>query len=292
MKSVFAILELMRPKQWVKNFFVIAPLFFSKKISVTPIVLNVLGAFILFCFFSSSVYLLNDIIDLENDKNHPKKSNRPLAKGVVSAKLVLALSLILLSIAIMGSFFLNKSFLMVGLIYWFINLSYCLYLKHLAIVDVICIAIGFVLRVVAGGIVVKVPSSPWILTTTIFLSLFLGFSKRRGEIALSLASSNQSSRPALKNYSIQLLDQFLVICATASIISYALFALSDYAFKRFGTHNLIYTIPFVIFGIFHYLYLIQFTDFYESPTETLYLDKVLMFNVVLWTISTIIIIYV
>ncbi|MCK5305937.1 MAG: decaprenyl-phosphate phosphoribosyltransferase [Candidatus Omnitrophica bacterium] len=282
----------MRPKQWIKNLFVIAALFFSKNMMDVSIVTRALCAFAIFCLFSSSIYLINDILDLEKDKNHPKKSSRPLASGLLSTRVSLLGSLILLSAAVTGSLFLDSRLLVVGLAYWFINLFYTLYLKNLVIIDVICIAIGFVLRIVAGGIAVKVPSSHWVLTTTIFLSLFLGFSKRRGEIALSLIPQKQTSRPVLKNYNILLLDQFLVICATLSIMSYALFSLSDYAFERFGTHSLIYTIPFVVFGVFRYLYLIYTSDYYEDPTETLFIDKPLIFNIILWIILVICIVYV
>ena len=282
MDNIKYLIIALRPLQWVKNTFVIAPLFFSNKMMEISTVLSVLFIFALFCLFSSSVYLMNDIIDLEEDKKHHKKSKRPLASGLLSVKTYLLTSLILLSIAIVGSFFLDKSFLLVGLIYWFINLFYTLYLKHLVIIDVMCIAFGFVLRVVAGGIAVKVPSSNWILITTIFLSLFLGFSKRKAEIAFSSSSSSQSSRQVLTKYNIPLLDQFLVISATASIITYALFTLSEYALNRFGTHNLIFTIPFVIFGIFRYLYLIHFSRYQESPTETLFMDKALIINIGLW----------
>jgi len=281
----------LRPKQWIKNLFVIAPLFFSKKLIDPSIVTRVLFAFALFCLFSSSIYLINDIIDLERDKNHPKKSKRPLAKGLLSVRISLLGSLVLLSIAIIGSFILDKRFLLVGLFYWFINLFYSYTLKYLVIIDVICIAIGFVLRVVAGGIAAEVLSSHWILTTTIFLSLFLGFAKRKEEFAISLKSYGQTSRPVLKEYSNSIIDQFLVICATATIISYTLFTLSDYAFQRFGTYNLIYTIPLVIFGIFRYLYLTEFSDFYENSTEILLTDKSLIFNILFWIICVVFIIY-
>jgi 4-hydroxybenzoate polyprenyltransferase len=281
----------LRPKDWIKNFFVIAPLFFSKKMMDISILTRVLFGFILFCLFSSSIYLLNDIIDVGKDTYHPKKSKRPLASGKISAATLLFISFALLFCSVVGSYLLDERFLVVALLYWFINVFYTLHLKHLAIIDVICIAIGFVLRVIAGGMLVNVPSSHWILTTTIFLSLFLGFSKRRGEIALSIVYSDKSSRPVLEKYSISLLDQFLIICATASIMSYTLFTVSDYAFKRFGTHNLIYTIPFVIYGIFRYLYLIGFTEYYESPTETLLTDKMLIVNILLWIICVILIVY-
>ena len=291
MNEVKYLMISMRPKQWIKNLFVIAPLFFSKNMMDISIVIRALWAFVIFCLFSSSIYLINDVLDLEKDKNHPKKSSRPLASGLLSIKISLLSSLILVFAAIIGSLFLDKRLLLVGLSYWFVNLFYTLYLKKLVIIDVICIAIGFVLRVVAGGIAVKIPSSHWTLATVIFLSLFLGFAKRKGELALCLTSQEQVSRPVLNNYSILLLDQFLVICAAASIMSYSLFSLSDYAFRKFGTHNLIYTIPFVIFGIFRYLFLVQSSGNYENPTEVLYSDRLLIANILIWLIACVFIIW-
>jgi 4-hydroxybenzoate polyprenyltransferase len=285
------VLVSLRPRQWVKNLFVVAPLFFSKQMADLTIVVRVLAAFALFCLFSSSIYLINDVIDLEKDKKHPEKSRRPLASGLLSVRTAIAAATLLLALAATGSFCLDKRLLLVGAIYWSVNLLYAFSLKHFVIIDVICIATGFVLRVVAGGIAVQVPSSHWILTTTIFLSLFLGFGKRKGEIALSVGCSNDDSRPVLRNYSVQLLDQFLVVCATASIMSYALFALSDYTFARFGTRNLVYTTPFVIFGIFRYFYLIEFTNFYENPTEALFTDRPLMLSILLWVACVVTIIY-
>jgi 4-hydroxybenzoate polyprenyltransferase len=282
----------LRPRQWVKNFFVVAPLFFSKRMMEPVVVAKAALGFCLFCLFSSSVYLINDIIDLESDKNHSKKSRRPLASGLLSQKVGAAASLLILAFAVAGSLVIGKWFLLAGVVYWGVNFCYTLFLKHLVIVDVFCIAAGFVLRVIAGGIAVGVISSHWILTTTIFLSLFLGFAKRRGEIALSAGSPEQLSRLVLRQYSVQLLDQFLVICATASIMSYALFTLSDYAFARFGTHNLFFTIPFVVFGVFRYFYLIHFSDYYENPTEALFTDKALIVDILLWIACVIYIVYV
>jgi 4-hydroxybenzoate polyprenyltransferase len=282
----------LRPKQWVKNFLVIAPLFFSKRMMDVSVIVRVALAFILFCMFSSSIYLLNDVLDKERDKRHPKKSKRPVARGLVSLKVCLVSSFLLLLLSVAGSFFLGESFLFIGLAYWSINLLYSLYLKQLVIIDVMCIAIGFVLRVMAGGIAVGVPSSHWMLTTIIFLSLFLAFTKRKGELALFLKAENGVSRPVLKNYNMQILDQFLVISATSSMMSYALFTLSDYATIRFGSKNLVYTIPFVIFGIFRYFYLINFSNNdNENPVEMVFGDSLLVINILLWIIASVFIIY-
>lgn len=290
METVKNMLAALRLKQWVKNFFVIAPLFFSQKITEVPILARVSLAFFVFCLLSSSTYLINDVFDIQEDKNHPEKSKRPVASGKVSVTAAISLSVILLLVAVVCSRFIGRQFLGLGLTYWAINIFYTFYLRRLPILDVICIASGFVLRVIAGGIAVTVPASRWIFVTTMFLSLFLGFAKRRGEIDLSGNNQNQTSRAVLKSYSIELLDQFLVICAAAAIMSYALFALSDYALARFGTYNLIYTIPFVIYGVFRYFYLIHFSRSYENPTEVLFKDKPLVFTVILWVICALFII--
>lgn len=282
----------LRPKQWVKNFLVITPLFFSKRMMEVTIIARVALAFVLFCIFSSSIYLLNDILDKDKDKTHPKKSKRPFARGLVSFKACLVTSFLLFLLGVTGSFLLSENFLFIALAYWSINLIYSLYLKQLVIIDVMCIAIGFVLRVMAGGIAVEVPSSHWMLTTIIFLSLFLAFTKRKGELALFLKSENAESRPVLKNYNMQILDQFLVICATGSLMSYALFTLSDYATMRFGSQNLVYTIPFVIFGIFRYFYLVNFSHKdYENPIEMVFTDSSMVINILLWIIASVFIIY-
>lgn len=281
----------LRPKQWIKNLLVIAPLFFSKRMMDISVIASVVWAFILFCMFSSSIYLLNDILDKDKDRRHPKKSKRPVARGLVSFREGLVASFLLLVLAVALSLFLGEKFLFIGLAYWSINLLYSVYLKQLVIIDVMCIAIGFVLRVMAGGIAVGVPASHWMLTTIIFLSLFLAFTKRRGELALFIKAENGVSRPVLKNYNMQILDQFLVISATASIMSYALFTLSDYAAIRFGTKNLVFTIPFVIFGIFRYFYLIHFTHDNENPIEVAFSDLFLVINILLWIIVSVFIIY-
>jgi len=281
----------LRPKQWVKNVLVIAPLFFSKRMMDFSVIAKVILAFLLFCLFSSSIYLLNDALDKDKDRKHPKKSKRPIARGLVSLKLCLSSSFLLLLLGVGGSLLLGEGFLFIGLAYWSINLLYSVYFKQLVIIDVMCIAIGFVLRVMAGGIAVGVPSSHWMLTTIIFLSLFLAFTKRKGELALFMKASDGVSRPVLKNYNMQILDQFLVISATASIMSYTLFTLSDYAAVRFGSKNLVFTIPFVIFGVFRYFYLVNFSGDNENPIEVAFTDLILVVNILLWIIVSIFIIY-
>lgn len=280
----------LRPRHWVKNFFVIAPLFFSKRMFELGVVSRTLLFFILFCLLSSSVYLINDIIDKEQDRKHPKKSKRPLPLGLLSVKVAFWGAVVLFLIVASGSFFLDKRFFIVGMVYWGMNLAYTLLLKQIVIVDVICLALGFVLRVIAGGIAVEVYSSPWILVTTFFLSLFLGFAKRRSELTVYPEFKGDESRSMLEYYNIKILDKFLTICATASIMSYALFTLAGYTLQRFGTHQLVYTIPFVVYGVFRFSYLVYFAD-YENPTDTLFSDKALMLNLLTWVITVVFIIY-
>lgn len=280
----------LRPKQWVKNLFVVVPLFFSKNLGDISVVFHVLIAFVLFCLFSGSIYLLNDVVDLERDRGHQKKCRRPIAAGLISKRTALLSAGILAVISICGSLWLDIDFLFIGLIYLFINLAYIFFVRDLILLDVMFIASGFVLRVIAGGIVVNVPSSHWILMSTIFLALFLGFTKRRGEHALLKEALSKQHRPVLREYNIQLLDQFLVISATAAIISYSLYTVSDYALERFGTYNLVYTTPFVMFGIFYYLFLVQTEGLGDSPTEVLFTDKTLLVTIGLWLIAVTLII--
>lgn len=280
----------LRPKQWIKNFFVVAPLFFSQNLHDISIVFHVIIAFFIFCIFSGIVYLLNDIIDLEIDRKHPKKSKRPLAAGLITKNTVAIVAVFLMIVSIFGSLWLGNRFLYVGLSYLLLNIFYSLLIKNVVILDVISIAIGFALRLVAGGIVVEVPASHWSLMSTIFLALFLGFGKRKGEILLLQKYVGESTRSVSKKYSIQLLDQFILISAAGAIMSYSLSTVSEHAFTRFGTYNLIYTTPFVLFGIFRYLFLVQHGEMGDSPTETLYFDKTLMATIALWIVSIIVII--
>ncbi len=276
-------LAALRPQQWIKNLFVVLTLFYAKQ-DVTPsLILQVIVAFGIFCLYSSSVYLINDCIDRERDRRHPVKRKRPVAAGLVSIRQAIAASLVLLVLALLGSIKLGGYFLLAGVAYWVINLCYSLFIKKVVILDVIVIAVGFVLRVAAGGFVVGVgvPPSAWILLSTFFLALFLGFGKRRAEIASIGGASRETRESVLELYSVQLLDGFLVITATAAIMCYSLFTVSGYAVERFSTTRLIYAVPFVVFGILRYLFLVQRMDQGEDPGRTL-LDGQLLVAGVLW----------
>ncbi len=287
MSKVKYFIAVLRPNHWVKNFFVIIPVIFSKKIGDLHTDFSVLMAFVLFCLASGSVYIFNDLLDVKNDSSHPIKSKRPLASGKITSTEATIEGATVLSVGLLGSFSLNYNFGIVVLIYVTLNLLYTLYLKHIVIIDVLCIAAGFVLRVVAGGIIVEVPSSPWIIMSTLFIAMFLGFSKRRGELSVNNAAP--VTRPVLSSYNEHMIDQFLIISATGALMAYTLFTVSDYAFKRFGTHNLIYTTPFVIYGIFRYYYLIH-SKRIENPTDILYSDLPMILNIFLWVATVLFII--
>ncbi len=287
-KHYFAAL---RPQQWIKNLFVVLTLFYAKQVVTPSLILQVAAAFIVFCLYSSSVYLINDCIDRELDRRHPVKRKRPVASGLVSTREAIAGSIMLLVLALLGSIKLGQYFLMAGIAYWVLNLCYSLFIKKVVILDVIVIAVGFVLRVAAGGFVVGVgvPPSAWILLSTFFLALFLGFGKRRAEIASIGDASRETRETVLELYSVQLLDGFLVITATAAIMCYSLFTVSGYAVERFATTRLIYAVPFVVFGILRYLFLVQRMDQGEDPGRTL-LDGQLLAAGVLWLVANAIVV--
>lgn len=239
----------MRPKQWTKNLFIFAALFFVKAFTDLDKVSLAVEAFALFCLASSAVYLLNDIIDLPKDREHPLKMFRPLADGKISVQVASILSVSLGGVAISGSFYLNHQLgaLIVG--YILLNVAYSFLLKNIIILDVFTIAIGFVIRVVAGAVAIDVPFSPWLILCTFFLTLFLAINKRRGEMMLNLSSGN---RTVLESYSMGLLDQMSMVALTTTVISYAF-----YTFSSEHSRFFMLTVPIVLYGLFRYLFIVN-----------------------------------
>lgn len=280
----------MRIQQWIKNLFIFSALIFSGNLFyLTDIYLTVSG-FILFSFISSGVYLLNDIVDIEKDKLHPIKSVRPLASGKLSPNIALVVAVLLIVLGISVSYLLQPYFALVLLIYLILNVWYSYQLKTFVILDVMTISAGFVLRVVGGAIIIGVPTSEWLIICTILLSLFLGFSKRRHEL-LILEQHANTHRPVLQHYSPYFLDQMIGIVTATTVMSYALYTISDETIHKFGTKNLIYTVPFVLYGIFRYLYLVHKKEGGGNPTKIMVTDPPLIVNVILWIVIAIIIIY-
>jgi len=283
------ILQLIRVKQWIKNFFLFAPLIFSHHLFDETYLFTVVRAFIAFCFISSVVYVVNDIADLEQDKNHPVKKNRPLPAGKISITTAIVISFILFIGMFLFAYNLNTKFKIAVLTYFVINLLYSFFLKKIVLLDIFFIAFGFMIRIIAGGWVIDVYISSWLILTTLFLSLFLAVTKRRSELAI--IDNNSNTRKVLSDYSINFADQMATISAAGTVISYALYTVSDRTKELFHTENLIFTTPFVVYGIFRYLYLVHKKNLGENPTYVITSDVPMIINIILWILASIAIIY-
>lgn len=291
MQNTFGyIVSSMRIQQWIKNLFIFAALIFSAHLFNLNDLFLTIGGFILFSLSASGVYLFNDVIDLEKDKLHPIKSKRPLPAGKLSIKTAIISSIILILAGLLGAFQLKTDFGIVLLIYIVLNIWYSYQLKSIVILDVMTIAAGFVLRVIAGAVLIGVPTSEWLIICTILLSLFLGFSKRRHELTILDVQAN-SHRSVLQHYSPYFLDQMIGIVTATTVMSYALYTISEETVKKFGTTHLIYTVPFVLYGIFRYLYLVHKKEEGGNPTKLALTDLPLLLTIVLWIVAVTIIIY-
>lgn len=293
MRRLSNYLRLLRPYQWVKNVFVFVPLIFSKNLFDLPLFLQALSAFFAFCLAASSIYVVNDIADREFDRVHPLKQHRPIASGAVSVGEGWALSLLLL---VMSSVFmaLTNSGTMTGLViggYIAMNLLYSFKLKRVVLIDLFVIAVGFILRVMAGGYAIDVKVSSWLIMTTLFISIFLGVAKRRGEFVLVGKDADESTRRVLSDYDIGLIDQILSVSAASVIIAYALYTVSERTVHAFHTEALIFTTVFVTYGIFRYLYLVHKMGLGENPTKVLLTDRPMVGNTILYILSVISILY-
>lgn len=278
--QIIGILNLMRPKQWIKNFFVFGALIFSYKFLELNSIVNTLIAFILFSLTSSTVYIMNDIIDVEKDRMHPKKKNRPIASGQVSIKEAIVAMIIIFFITLITALSINKTLAIILLIYFFNNIIYSFKVKNIVILDVISIAFGFVLRVISGGVVIGVTLSNWILLCTFSISLFLGFEKRSSELC-KLENNAKKHRKILDEYSKELLDQFTNISLTCTIITYAM-----YTFFAYEHSYMIITNIFVVYGLFRYKYLTVKKGVGGSPTEAVIADKSIIMDVLLWSVTS------
>ena len=289
------VLRLLRPKQWTKNIFVFAALVFSQHLLETNYVLTSIRAFFAFGLTASFVYVINDIADRERDRLHPHKRLRPIASGEISLTAAFLIAFLLLAVDVLLVSQLNYRFVLCLLAYLGINLAYSFFLKDLVLIDVFVIAIGFMLRVIGGALVLDVPRSSWLLLTTMFLSLFLAIAKRRGEL-VSVAAQNGAevkyhTRRVLEHYSVEFAEQMTTICAAGFVFSYALYTVSDRTVKMFGTENLILTTPFVLYGIFRYLYLLHKKNLGESPTDVVLSDIPMIINFVAYAAAMLAIIY-
>ena len=276
--KIKSFIKLSRPKQWIKNSFVLAPLIFSVRFLEMNLLIFSLWATISFCIVSSAIYVLNDYIDLEKDKSHPKKKERPMASGEISRREGMIFFGLLLTLLILVTYPLGKFFFLVMGIYIFNNILYSLILKKKVILDVMSVAFGFLLRVIGGSIVIDVDVSPWLLLCTLLLALFLGFSKRRHELLL-LGVLAGEHREILREYSIEFIDNMLSVVTSSIFIGYFLYTF-------FKDQYLMITIPFVLYGIFRYQYILYQKKEGGSPEESLVSDKPLLINILLWALSS------
>jgi 4-hydroxybenzoate polyprenyltransferase len=280
----------MRPKQWTKNIFIFAALVFDRKLFNLPFLARTTIAFILFCLLASSVYLINDIIDRNADALHPVKKNRPIASGKLNIKLAIAFAVLFAIISMVGAYFLNLHTLLFFLAYFLLNLAYSKWLKHIALIDVLVIAACFVLRVAVGVSVIQVERfSPWLYVVMTLLALYIGFGKRRSELMVLVPENTISHRKVLAGYSIELIDQLITIVSATTIIAYSLYTFSAPNLPE--NHTMMLTIPFVIYGVFRYLSLMQISKKGGEPEDLLINDRPLQITVVLWGIVVLIIFY-
>jgi len=287
MKYLFLAL---RPKQWIKNLFIFLPLIFGKKLFVFPVNLNVSIAFFLFSIAAGAAYLINDIVDAERDKHHAVKHLRPIASGKISVRLALISTFVLSLLSIGLSFMLNMYFGLVIIAYLVFNLFYSKILKNSVIIDVFCIGGFFLLRIMAGGVVANINLSHWLLFMTFLLALFIGFIKRRQELML-LEEKAVTHRKVLTRYNIYFIDQVIAVITSSIAVVYMLYTVDARTISEFGNKHLMYTIPFVYYGIFRYLYLVHKRGKGEDPTHILLSDPKMQINLALWTSLCIAVIY-
>ncbi len=281
----------LRPKHWVKNLFIFAGPFFSLKLFIPYNLSRLVIAFFYWCLVTSAMYLFNDIKDRQEDVLHPRKKARPLASGKLDIRTAYLAFALLSFASIVFSIKLNFNFFIFIILYFFINVLYTVYLKHVIILDVMCIASGFVFRVASGAVLIGVGLSEWIIMCTFLLSLFLGFGKRQEEI-MSLEEDAVRHRKVLKDYDRGFLEHVPYVLVSSTIVCYILYTVSQEAVRKFGTKNLIYTTPFVIYGLFRYVYIAYEKKKGADPTQVLFQDWPLVINISLWILAVGLIIYI
>ncbi|TET97024.1 MAG: decaprenyl-phosphate phosphoribosyltransferase [Candidatus Zixiibacteriota bacterium] len=288
---LLALLKLARPPQWLKNGIILLALIFAGEMTHPKKVELALLAIAIFCLLSSAVYTFNDLIDRKNDRKHPLKKNRPIASGKVSIGTAVTVVVILGSVGLAAAWLINTNFFITAVVFLGFNLLYTLWLKNIVIVDVMAVALSFVVRAYAGAFAIDVPASKWMLINTLLLALFLGFGKRRHELIV-LEEGAAAHRKILGKYSPYLLDQLIAVVTPSVLVMYMLYSFSTEVSLKLGTQNLFATIPFVVYGLFRYLYLIHKEEKGGSPTHVLISDLPIMITVLLWLITSSLVLYV
>jgi 4-hydroxybenzoate polyprenyltransferase len=285
-----ALLVSLRPKQWSKNLLVFAGLVFSHNLFDLTNFLRSLGGFAAFCLLSGAVYLVNDLVDVKNDRLHPVKKFRPIASGRLRPGAAKGASAVAVALALIGGFALDWRFGVIGLAYFLMQLAYSFKLKHMVVLDVMTVAAGFALRAVAGTVLVHVTISSWLFVCTILFALFIALAKRRHEL-LTLSAGGTGHRAVLENYSETLLDQMMAVATSSAVIAYCLYTIAPETIAKFGTHSLMLTVPFVLYAVYRYLYLVYRKEMGGAPEQVLFGDLPLLVDVLLWMGSVVAVIY-
>ncbi|HWR84005.1 MAG TPA: decaprenyl-phosphate phosphoribosyltransferase [Candidatus Deferrimicrobium sp.] len=285
------LIKLARPIHWLKNGIILLALIFAGELTDPAKLELALAAIAVYCLLASAVYTFNDLLDRKTDREHPLKKQRPIASGRVSTPLAAAMVLILCAAGLLTSWLINADFFVTAIAFLGLNLLYSLWLKHLVIIDVMTVALSFVVRAYAGAFAIEVPASKWMLINTLLLALFLAFGKRRHELVM-LEGKATSHRRILERYSPYLLDQLIAVITPSVLVMYMLYSFSPEVSLKLGTQNLFVTIPFVVYGIFRYLYLIHKEEQGGSPTRILIGDRPILVTVLLWLITSIVVLYV
>jgi 4-hydroxybenzoate polyprenyltransferase len=274
-------MKMLRPQQWIKNLFLFAGLIFSRSYHQAANNRTTIFAFLAFCLLASGIYIINDLIDYREDKHHPVKSRRPIASDRISRPAAVILAVVLIFVSLLWSFFINHPFLITGLVYLAMMLAYSIKAKEIIILDVLFVAGGYVLRAVAGALAIRVDISPWLLLCTFLLALFLVLSKRRTEIVV-LGADAVRHRKTLGQYSLDYLNQMIAVVTSACIVAYCLYTLAPETVAKFHSHRLIFTVPFVIYGIFRYLYLTYKQVQTDQPERAIIADLPTLICLILW----------
>jgi 4-hydroxybenzoate polyprenyltransferase len=282
------IIKSLRPQQWIKNFFIFAPLLFSRNILDKALFFQTVLAFVAFALISGAHYIFNDLRDLEEDRLHPLKSRRPLASGRLRKGPAVAALGVFGAVGFSLAAAINLPFLLIAAGYFLLQTVYSMWLKHVVILDIFIVAAGFVIRVVAGGLAIRVEISSWLLVCTMLLALFLAMGKRRHELVL-LDEEATSHRPILKEYNTYLLDQMISVVTASTLVAYCLYTISEETVAKFGTRNLLFTVPFVLYGIFRYLYLIHQKAEGGTPESLIIKDRPLLVDIFLWAAAAVLI---
>lgn len=291
MNLLLDLIKSLRPRQWTKNLLVFAGLLFAQKAASPAAVLEAVEAFLVFCLLAGGTYLINDAFDVERDRLDPVKCHRPMAAGRMSVPFGLGASVLIIVLALLGSYHAGGiPLLRICLAYLFITLAYSGFFKHVVIVDVFAIASGFVLRAVAGAVAVQAEISPWLIICTMLLALFLALAKRRGELT-TLGKDAANHRAILAEYSPDLLDQMISVMTASTLMSYALYTIAERTVAIVHSNNMLFTIPFVIYGIFRYLYLIHQKGAGGHPERVLLGDWPMMLNLLLYVCAVGVILY-